>query len=112
MNYNHELANKVREALQHLPKVEEKEMFNGLTFMVDDKMCIGVRETELMFRVSPEDGLMLVERHGIRPMIHGKRTMKGYIFAAPEAYRRKEDFDELVALALNFNPLAKSSKKK
>ncbi len=39
MPYNEKLAGRIREALQHLPKVEEKKMFRGVTFMVNDK-CV------------------------------------------------------------------------
>ena len=42
MAYNENLTNKIREALAEIPKVEEKRMFRGVTFMVDNKMCISV----------------------------------------------------------------------
>jgi hypothetical protein len=32
MAYNEKLADRVREALTHLPKVKEKTMFRGVTF--------------------------------------------------------------------------------
>ena len=112
MAYSEYLVNMVREALQHLPKVEEKTMFQGLTFMVDDKMCIGIRNEEIMYRIDPEIYESMLERPGVRPMIHGKRTMRGYIFVNEEGYKRKEDFDYWVELALDFNKRAKSSKKR
>ena len=55
MSYNENLVNRVRESLVNLQKkVEEKRMFQGLTFMVDDKMCIGIRENEIMCRIDPK----------------------------------------------------------
>jgi TfoX/Sxy family transcriptional regulator of competence genes len=42
MAYNTKLADRIREALAHLPDVEEKEMFRGVCFMVDGKMCVCV----------------------------------------------------------------------
>jgi hypothetical protein len=42
MPYNEKLANRVREALLNVPKVEEKFMFGGVCFMVNGKMCMGV----------------------------------------------------------------------
>ncbi len=38
MAYNEKLADRIRESLAHLSKVEEKKMFRGLTFMVNGKM--------------------------------------------------------------------------
>jgi TfoX/Sxy family transcriptional regulator of competence genes len=54
MAYDEKLADRVREALMDVPKVEEKKMFRGITFMVDDKMCISVSGDELMLRLDPE----------------------------------------------------------
>jgi TfoX/Sxy family transcriptional regulator of competence genes len=53
MPYNENLAHRIREALEHLPKVEEKKMFRGLTFIVNDKMCAGVSGDEMMLRFTP-----------------------------------------------------------
>ena len=49
MAYDEKLANHTREiiSLTH-KKVEEKKMFGGLCFMVNDKMCVGVEQDRLM----------------------------------------------------------------
>ena len=112
MAYNENLVNRVREALVHLPNVEEKNMFQGLTFMVDGKMCIGVRNEEIMYRIDPEVYELALERIGCRPMIHGKRIIRGYVFVNEEGYKRKEDFDFWIELTLDFNKRAKASKKR
>jgi len=110
--YSEKLADTVREALQHLPDVDEKKMFQGLTFMVDGKMCIGVRDEEIMCRIDPEIYESVRERIGCRPMIHGKRVMKGYVFVSVEGYQRMEDFNFWIELSLDFNKRAKASRKK
>lgn len=112
MAYSEKLVDRVREALQHLPNVEEKKMFQGLTFMVDDKMCIGIRGEEIMCRIGPEIYESVLERIGCRAMVHGKRVMKGYVFVSDEGYHRVEDFNFWIDLALDYNKRAKASKKK
>ena len=42
MTYNEALADKVRERFAELPNIEEKAMMGGLTFMFNDKMCVGI----------------------------------------------------------------------
>ena len=54
MAYNEKLADRVREALADIPDVGEKKMFRGITFMVNDKMCVSVSGDELMLRLDPE----------------------------------------------------------
>lgn len=48
MAYDEKLANRIRGALSHLPAVEEKKMFGGLAFMVDNKMCIKAGADRIM----------------------------------------------------------------
>lgn len=44
MAYDERLAERIREALSHERGVTEKKMFGGIAFMVDGKMCCGVRQ--------------------------------------------------------------------
>jgi TfoX/Sxy family transcriptional regulator of competence genes len=111
MPYDEKLADRVREALVNVPKVAEKKMFRGITFMVDDKMCVSVSGNELMLRLDPDLTEQLVEESGTRPMIHGGKHMKGFIYISPERFKSQKDFDHWIRLALDFNPKAKSSKK-
>ncbi|MDB5143302.1 MAG: TfoX/Sxy family protein [Mucilaginibacter sp.] len=111
MAYNENLADRVREALADIPDVEEKKMFRGVTFMVNNKMCVSVSGDELMLRLEPEMTEQLTEENGTRPMVHGGRHMKGFIYISEERFRNKKDFDHWIQLALDYNPKAKASKK-
>jgi TfoX/Sxy family transcriptional regulator of competence genes len=42
MAYNEKLAEKIRISLAGVRNVKAKEMFGGIAFMVNDKMCVGV----------------------------------------------------------------------
>lgn len=53
MAYNEQLANRIRQKLSDLPNVVEKEMMGGLTFMYNDKMCVGIIKDELLCRIDP-----------------------------------------------------------
>jgi len=111
MAYDEKLADRVREALVNVPKVTEKKMFRGVTFMVDDKMCISVSGEELMLRLDPELTEQLVEENGTRPMVHGGKHMKGFIYISPGRFPNQKELDHWIQLALDYNPIAKSSKK-
>ena len=111
MAYNTSLSDRIREALVDLPNVEEKEMFGGICFMVNDKMCVGVMKEEMMCRIDPALKESLLEKEGCRPMTMGGKTMTGYVLVAEEGLKRKTDFDHWISLCLAFNPLAKASKK-
>lgn len=112
MAYNEKLAERIRERLYDLPVVEEKEMMGGLTFMVNGKMCVGILKDEMMCRIDPNLHEELVEKTGCRTMDFTKRPMRGYILIEDIAMRTREEFDYWINLALEFNPRAKSSRKK
>jgi len=112
MAYNEQLTNRIREALAHLPKVEEKKMFRGVTFMVNGKMCISAGNDEMMCRIDPNVFEVVLEKNGCRPIIHGGRMMKGFVFVNEENLRNKKEFNYWINLALDFNRKAKTSVKK
>ncbi len=112
MAYNEQLTNRIREALAHLPKVEEKKMFRGVTFMVSGKMCISAGNDEMMCRIDPDVFETALEKNGCRPMIHGGRTMKGFVFVNEESIRNQKEFNYWIRLALDFNKKAKATVKK
>jgi len=87
-------------------------MMGGLCFMVDDKMCIGIVKESLMARIDPEEEDDLLTKEGSKPMDFTGRPMKGYLFIEPEGVDMDEDLDFWVEKCLDFNPKAKSSKKK
>lgn len=112
MAYNEKLADRIRERLADIPHIEEKEMMGGLTFMVNDKMCVGIIKDEMMCRIDPDLHDIVVEMTGCRIMDFTRRPMRGYILIEDTGMKTKEEFDYWINLALQFNPKAKSSKKK
>ncbi len=112
MAYNEKLADRIRESLCEIPKVEEKQMMGGLTFMVNGKMCVGIIKDEMMCRIDPTIHETEIEKQGCRTMDFTKRPMKGYVMVDDSGMKTKKEFDYWINLCLEFNSKAKSSKKK
>jgi TfoX/Sxy family transcriptional regulator of competence genes len=87
-------------------------MMGGLTFMYNDKICVGIFRDELMCRIDPEIQDDVIEKVGCRIMEFANRPMKGYIMIDENGMRTQKDFNYWIDLALDFNAKAKSSKKK
>jgi len=87
-------------------------MMGGLTFMVNNKMCLGILGDNLMARIDPEVYDSTLEKKGCREMDFTGRPMKGFVFVGPEGTKLKKDLEYWINLALDFNKKAKSSKKK
>ncbi len=114
MAYDKKMADRIRAYLADIPglEIEEKEMFRGMTFMVNGKMCISVSGDDLMVRVDPEVHEVFSERPGFRPMEMKGRSYKGYGYISPDFIRSDTDFTFWMQQCLEFNPRAKASRKK
>lgn len=112
MSANEKLVNRIRATLETVPKVTEKTMFSGMTFMVDDKMCISVGPDRLMLRIDPGMQGELVELEGCKPVVMNGREMKSYIHVDESVLQTKKKLDYWIGLALDYNPKAKRSKKR
>ncbi len=113
MAYNEKLADRVREIIVLTnKKVEEKRMFGGLCFMVDDKMCIGVESERMMVRIDPDIFDEAVEKDGCMPMDFTGKAMKGFVFVSGDFLNTKKQLEYWMKLALEYNDIAKASKKK
>jgi len=112
MAYSEKLVDRIREALATQKLLEEKRMFGGVCFMVNDKMCVGVNGDEMMCRIDPDAAEVALERNYARPMDFTGKPMKGYVFVHEDGLKKKADFEYWINLSLEFNKKAKSSKKK
>lgn len=112
MAYNENLANKIRQALAHLPDVEEKKMFGGVAFMVDGKMCLTAGADRMMCRIDPNFHQEAIAKTGCRTVVMKGRDYKGYIYVNEDNLQTPAEFNYWINLALDFNKKAKASDKK
>ena len=111
MAASEKLTNRVREALESVSLVKEKKMFSGVSFMVNDKMCINIGADYLMVRIDPTMYQLLLEKEGCSPVVMKGREIKGFVYVDEEALVTKKKLAYWIDLALEFNPKAKRSKK-
>jgi len=113
MAFNEKLADRTREIISLTHKnVEEKKMFGGLCFMVNNKMTVGVEQERLMVRLDPARYDEVMEKDGCKPMDFTGKVMKGYVFVDIDVLQTKKQLEYWIGLALEFNKKAKASKKK
>lgn len=114
MAYDIQLADRIRAYLLQFAtfKVEEKKMFRGLTFMINDKMCITVSGENLMCRFDPGLHETVAEKNGFMPMIMKGKEYKGFCYVDPVGFKSKNDFHYWMNLCLDYNERAEPSKKK
>jgi TfoX/Sxy family transcriptional regulator of competence genes len=113
MAYDQALADRVRSVIGRTHQnVEEKRMFGGLCFMVNDKMCVGVEKERLMVRLDPALTDEVMRRPGVKPMDFTGRVMKGFVFVDAATLAEDEELEYWLNLALDYNKIAKPSRKR
>lgn len=80
--------------------------------MVKDKMAMGIEKNRIMARIDPDIYEMALKKKGCREMDFTGRPLKGYVYVDSNAVDMDTDLEYWVQLCLDYNPKAKSSKKK
>ena len=119
MSFDIYIVERIERILQEKKVIfTQKKMMGGMLFMVDDKMLCGTHldkkygDNLLMVRIGEDAYTKNIENPTCLPMDFTGRPMKGYIFVTPDGFDLDDDLAYWLQLALDFNPLAKSSKKK
>ena len=119
MAYNENLAERLRQILHQKRVVfEEKKMMGGLCFLVDEKMLVGLltnkstQRPQLMARVGENAYPLALNKDHASEMNFTGRSMKGFVFVDEAGIDFQDDLEDWVQMCLDFNPLAKKSKKK
>lgn len=119
MSYNELTAQRIRECLvQKSVDFEEKKMFMGICFLVDEKMLCCTHsdkvtnEDVLLCRVSDEDFSELIEQSFVEQMDMGGRKMKNFLLVSEPGFEKQENLHSWIDRCLKYNPTAKKSKKK
>lgn len=118
MAYDEFLADRLRKTLKEKNVLfSEMKMMGGLCFKVNDKMLCGIHTDKkygdnlLMARIGEEAYQKEIAKDVCLPMDFTGRPMKGYIFVTPEGFDLDDDLSYWLQICLDFNPMAKSSKK-
>jgi TfoX/Sxy family transcriptional regulator of competence genes len=110
--FDEKLRDLVRLAFAGVPKVKEKKYFNGAVSMVDGKLCISIRKTQVMFRIDPNIHDELIRKKGAHTMVMGKHGYRGYVMVDDEVLNTPKEVGYWVGLALEFNKRAKAAQKR
>lgn len=113
MAYDQHLAERISDGLKEKRvRFEAKNMMGGLCYMINDKMAVGIIKDSLMIRIDPDLYEQSLKKKGCRPMDFTGKVLKGFLLVDPIAIDTQKDLEYWIHLCLDFNPKAKSSKKR
>lgn len=104
MAFDENLADRIRQQLQGKHVLfSEKKMMGGLTFMINNKMCVGIVKNDLMVRIGKDNYEDALLKPGCKQMDFTGKPMKGYVFVEPVGVDLDSDLEYWIELALEFN---------
>jgi hypothetical protein len=107
MAYDEGLADRVRSILEGRgtllgTSLREQKMFGGLIFLLNGHMCCGVRNTELLLRLSPEGAGEALRRPHTRPLDPTGRRVRSLIFVSEHGTDLDQALEEWIEIAVAF----------
>lgn len=114
MSYDIQLSDRTRDYLSQFPdlQIEEKKMFRGLAFLINEKLCVCISDNNLMCRFDPALHEAIAEKEGVEPMVMKGKILHGYCYVRPDGLRSKKELAYWIDLCLAFNKKARAAKKK
>jgi len=103
MAYDEELADRLREALQHEEGLTEKRMFGGLAFLIHGHMAVSASgKGGLLLRVDPAQTDTLVEHPAAARFEMRGREMDGWLRIDPAGLESDADLERWVAIGAGY----------
>lgn len=102
MAYDEKVASRVRTAMVRRRGVREQKMFGGIAFMVNDHMCCGVLDDNLVLRLGNEAVLKALNHDHTRPMDFTGKVLKSMIYIEPKGFAKDADLRKWLDQAVKF----------
>ena len=94
------LAERIRTLLGDDPRVTEKTMFGGLTFLLNGHILVGTKKDgRILLSVGKENNDDALARPGATQMVHNNRNMTGFVWVEPDAIEDDDDLADWVKAA-------------
>jgi TfoX/Sxy family transcriptional regulator of competence genes len=91
---------------------QEKRMFGGLGFMINDKMCVGMVKDELMVRVLEEKYVDVLQLPHAREMDFTGRPIKGFVYVSAGGLQDDTSLQKWIDLGIEFAKFGKVKTRK
>jgi hypothetical protein len=94
------LADRIRDILDGDPRIIEKNMFGGLTFLLNGHILVGCKKDgRILLSVGKENNEAALVRPGATQMIHSGKPMRGFIWVDADAIEDDDDLRDWVRFA-------------
>lgn len=93
------LCDRIRLILDGDPRITEKRMFGGLTFLLNGHILVGAKnDGRILVKVGEDaDNEAALARPGTSQMMHGGKAMRGFVWVEPDVIEDDDDLRDWIA---------------
>jgi TfoX N-terminal domain len=102
MAFDENRAARIRDALARKRGVEEKKMFGGVGFLVNENMLVGVWKDSLIVRLGRDNYDDVLLKPHVKEFDITGRAMKGWVLVEPEGIENDEQLKGRIQWAIKF----------
>lgn len=103
MAYDEDLADRIREVVQHEDGLTEKRMFGGLAFLIGGNMAIAASgQGGVMLRVDPSASDELVDGVHVHRMVMRGKEMDGWLRLDDAAVAGEDDLGRWARVGIDY----------
>ena len=96
------LVDRVRLLLDGDPRITEKTMFGGLTFLLNGHILVACKKNgTALLSVGKENNAAALARPGATQMVHGGRVMQGFVWVDADSLEDDDGLEGWVRFALD-----------
>ena len=94
------LIDRIRLIIDGDPRITEKKMFGGLTFLLNGHILVGAKKDgRILLSVGKENNNEAMGRSGAVQMVHRDKPMRGFIWVDADAIEDDEDLADWIKTA-------------
>lgn len=102
MAYSEELAERVREIVSRKKGIDEKKLFGGIGFMLNDNILVCVWKEFLIVRLGLEEGEKALKEKFVIPFDVTGKPMKGWAMVVPDGLVEDSQLKKWVQRSMKF----------
>ncbi|MEP7240202.1 MAG: TfoX/Sxy family protein [Devosia sp.] len=97
------LAERIRDIVGDDPRIREKTMFGGLTFLLNGHILVAAKKDgRILLSVGKEHNDEALVLAGATQMLHGGRSMRGFVWIDGEAIEDDSDLKTCLDMAFRW----------
>jgi len=102
MAYDVGLAERLNDAVAHVPGMTFTGMFGGYGYLLNGNMCMGIHKDTLIVRVGTDFAQKILQEPHVRPTDFTGKVMSGWATIEPEALESDTALYRYCQLAISF----------